>query len=214
MANQDDWVEIRRATLADVQFIRQLCIESVVYGVPGGRDIANDEVQKRAAESLRNLEILVHRRKDCAILVAFDKTRDEHRAGYLILEFKHLEEATGEMQSHVFDMAVEQAYMGKYVGHRLVREAARVSHQQGYRYMSANISAANERALLSAIKLGFDVERFGLVMACDADGIARMPGRPKHERGLAVNRARRMMRRQKKAIVEHPGSSVAEESMS
>ena len=77
-----------------------------------------------------------------------------------------------------------------------------VTHQQGYRFMSANVSASNERSLLSAIKLGFDVERIGLVMACDATGIAKMPGRPAVARGHAVDRAARLRRRQRKTVTE------------
>lgn len=205
-AVQQDWVEIRRATLADVPFIRKLALESVIYGVPDGRDIENDKVVQLASDALKNLEMLVFRKKEVAIIVAIDKEKDE-RAGYLILEFNRLEEATGERQSYVYDLAVQQAYMGKYVGHRLVREAARISHEHGYRYMSANISASNDRALLSAIKLGFDVERYGLIMACDEHGIAKMPGRPPHERGHAVNRARRQQRRRQRKTTEQESTS-------
>ncbi|HEY4001871.1 MAG TPA: GNAT family N-acetyltransferase [Candidatus Xenobia bacterium] len=194
----DDWIAIRRASFQDVPFIRHLAIESVLYTVPEGRDIDNETVKGKVAEVLKDLEKWVYRRRECAVLVAEDTTRDHHRAGYIIIEFNHLEEATGERQSYVYDLAVEQGYMGKYVGHRLVREAARVSHQHGFRYMSANISASNQRALLSAIKLGFEVERFGLIMACGEKGIDPMPGRPPEQRGHAVNRAMRQLRRQRK----------------
>jgi ribosomal protein S18 acetylase RimI-like enzyme len=189
-----EWLEIRRATLADVSFIRRLALESAVYTIPDRRDIANETVVERAAKSLENLEIIIHRRREAAVLVALDRPR-ERRAGYLILEFNRLEESTGERQAHLYDMAVEQDYMGRFVAHNLVREAARVSHAQGYRYMSATVSASNQRALLSAVKVGFEVERIGLIMACDAGGVAPMPGRPPEQRGHKVDRAKRQSRR-------------------
>ena len=200
MTSLNDTIAIRRATLADVGFIRKLAMESVVHGIPTGRDIPNETVAGRVVESLKNLELLVHRRREVAILVAVDQAREDLRVGYLILEYKHLEETTGEMQSHIYDMAVVPEYMGRFIAHLLVREAARVSHQQGYRYMSAVISASNRRALLTALKMGFEVERIGIVMACGAEGIAAMPGRPAGERAHDLDRAVRRQRRRTSQI--------------
>lgn len=185
-----DTIEIRRATLADAPFIRQLALASLVFGIPEDRDIAPETVAARAAESLKNLEVLVHRRRECAILVAVDTAREGHRAGYLILEYRHVEETTGEHQAHVYDLAVEPAYMRHRVGSRLVAEAARLTHQQGYRYMSAMVTASNERALRGALSLGFEVERYKLVMTCDANGAVRKPERSAHDRLPALGDAR------------------------
>lgn len=185
-----DAIEIRRAALADVPFIRQLALVSLVHGIPEGRDVTTETVAARASESLKNLEVLVHRRRDCAILVAVDTAREGHRAGYLILEYKHVEETTGEVQSHVYDLAVEPDYMRLHVGSRLVGEAARLTHQQGYRYMSAMITASNERALVGALTLGFEIERYRLVMPCDANGAVRKSSGRARDRASDLRRLR------------------------
>lgn len=196
MRPRDDGIVIRRATLGDVGFIRRLALESAAYSIPEGRDISVDMVRARAREALRNLEILVHRRREAAILVAVDAEEEGRPVGYLILEFNHVEETTGETQSHIYDLAVEQDHMGRFVPHRLCWEAARISHEHGYRYMSGTVSATNQRALMTALKMGFDVERIGIVMACGPEGPARMPGRPVRERAHEINRSvRRQQRR-------------------
>lgn len=169
-----------------------------MYGIPTDRDLPNEVVVQRAAESLKNLELMVHRTREVVILVAVDTQREAHRAGYLILELTRVEETTGESQSHVYDVAVEQHYMGRYVAHRLVREAARVSHQRGLRFMSANVTAANERALLTALRMGFQIERYSLILACGPEGVEKMPTRPADQRGHEANRLERRLQRQRR----------------
>lgn len=190
-------VTIRRAKLTDAPFIRSLALRSVVFGIPDGRDVSDDVVVERAEASLESLEVLLHRRREAAILVAVDASKQETPVGYLILHFNRSESSTGDAQSFIYDIAVEPAYMGTFVAHRMVREAARISHENGYRFMAATVSASNQRALLSAIKLGFDVERIGLVTACGPAGLEPMPGRTPQSRAHAVDRARRQSQRRK-----------------
>jgi ribosomal protein S18 acetylase RimI-like enzyme len=185
---------IRRARLGDAPFIRQLSLEAVPYGIPEGRDISNEAVIATAAEGLKNLEDWIVRKRDFAILVAEEEGKP---VGFLILEFHYVEESTGEIQSHIYNLSVLPSHFGKWIGHELVREAARVTHQRGYRYMTSKVTASNERALLSAIKLGFEIERYQLTMACGPEGIERMPGRPMEQRGHAVSRLLRTRKRKK-----------------
>jgi hypothetical protein len=104
---------------------------------------------------------------------------------------------------------VDSAYWGRYVGHLLVREAAKVSAQRGFRYMTAKVTAANERTIMSCLQVGFEIERYQLTMACSLDGPAKMPERPLHERGHAVSRLLRKSQRRRtdRSVTpkQHPG---------
>ena len=185
-------IHIRRAQLADCEYIRRLSLEMVGQGIPEGRDVPGQTVVDTCKEGLQDLEKWIFSKRECAILVALE---NDERLGFIIVEFQHVEESTGEKQSYIFNLAVESKAWGKYVGHQLVREAAKVSHQRGYRYMTSKVTASNERALLSAIKLGFEIERYQLTMACGPEGPARMPGRPMAERSHAISRLLRTRKR-------------------
>jgi len=196
-------IEIRRAGLADCAFIRQLSMEMVGQGIPENRDIPTETVRQRCQEGLAELEQWISRKREFAILVAVDTEKDNDRAGFIIIEFNHQEESTGEKQSYIFNLAVRADYWGKWAGHRLVWEAAKVSHQRGYRYMTSKVTASNERALLSAVKMGFEIERYQLTIACGPEGRARMPGRPFAERDHAVTR---MLKARKKKLKQQQES--------
>ncbi|MBT9584769.1 GNAT family N-acetyltransferase [bacterium] len=181
-------IEVRPAQLRDVADIKRLTLASADLGIPANRDISNEAVRSSALEHLEGLDRLIYRRRQAAVLVAVDNAKEGAVVGFLILEFNQVEETTGESQSFIYNMAVEPDYYGKYVGHKLVWEAAKVSHQHGFRYMTSRVTASNERALLSAIKLGFEIERYQLTLACGPEGRVPMPGRPMSERGHAVSR--------------------------
>ncbi len=181
-------IEIRPAELADLPVIKRLTLECSDLGIPANRDISNEAVRAAAQEHLAGLDRLLYRRRQAAVLVAVDRARSDTVVGFLILEFDQIEEATGERQSFIYNLAVESSYFGKYVGHKLVWEAAKVSYERGFRYMTSRVTASNERALLSAIKLGFEIERYQLTLACGPEGRVSMPGRKMSERGHAVSR--------------------------
>lgn len=180
-------IEVRRAGLADVPFIRELSLEVVGQGIPEQRDIPTEQVKELCQQGLQDLESWITRKREFAILVAVDTEKND-KAGFIIIEFNHTEESTGEKQSYIFNLAVRPQYWGKWAGHRLVWEACKVSHQRGYRYMTSKVTASNERALLSAVKMGFEIERYQLTIACGPEGRVRMPGRPFAERDHAVTR--------------------------
>ncbi len=186
-------MKVRRAKREDLAFIRELTLETVDQGVSALRDISNDQVQIRAAQSLEELEHMFTRKRDHAFLIAESAGEP---VGFLILEYRDVEETTGELQTLIFNMAVTPSHLGKRVDRVLVREAAKLSHQRGYRYMTARVTASNERALLAALKQGFDIERYQLTMACGADGPLPLPGRSKEQRAHDLSRIlrRRQMR--------------------
>ena len=189
-------IEIRRARRGDLEFILEQSLEAVVYGIPEGRDIPNEVVVETARKNLEELESWLMRKGEFAILVAEDKQKG-CLAGFLILEFNKVEESTGEAQSFIYNLVVASDYFGRYVGHNLVRAAAKLSYERGYRYMTSKVTATNERTLLSALKLGFEIERYQLTMACGPEGPAKLPGRPMHQRGHAISRLLRQRKRQK-----------------
>lgn len=149
------------------------------------RDIPNEAVRKAASERLSDLDLMYSRKRDYALLIAED---DELRVGFLVLEFRDVEESTGENQTLLYNMAVIPEYHGKRVDRILVAEAARVSHRRGYRFMTARITASNERALLAALRQGFEIERYQITMSCGPDGPLPLPGRSKEERAHDISR--------------------------
>lgn len=178
-------LKVRRAKRDDLPFIKELTLETVDQGISVFRDIPNEKVREAASERLDDLDLMLRRRGDFAILVATD---GEERAGFLILEFRDIEETTGEQQSLVFNLAVSPKFLGKRVDRILVAEAARVSHQRGYRFMTARITASNERALLAALKQGFEIERYQITMACGPEGPQPLPGRTPEQRAHDLSR--------------------------
>ena len=206
-------IVIRTATLADVPFIRRLTLEAAPLSVPEGRDIPNRVVVERTAKEMDDIDLLVTRETQFVTLVAVDSDRDDLRVGFLILEFAHIEPTTGESQSYIPNMAVEPAYWGKFVGHELVRAAARVTSERGFRYMTANVTASNQRSVLSCLQVGFEIERHQIVMACGPEGPLSLPGRPLAQRAHAMSRLHRKGQRRaaaarrSKANSNEPGQS-------
>jgi ribosomal protein S18 acetylase RimI-like enzyme len=178
-------LKVRRAIQDDLPFIRELTLETVDQGISVYRDIPNETVKAIACQRLGDLDTMLKRKRDYAILVA---TIEEQRAGFLILEFRDIEETTGEQQSLVYNLAVASDFLGKRVDRLLVAEAARVSHRRGYRFMTARITASNERALLAALKQGFEIERYQITMGCSAEGPQPLPGRSPEQRAHDLSR--------------------------
>lgn len=179
-------IEIRDATDADMRFVRRLALESALHGVPYGRNIPNSAVKARARESIK--EIVPD--EDTLVLVAVH-TESGKAMGYLILELYDVEDSTGERQSLIYDLAVDPKHWGTPAVRYLVNEAARRTAKAGLTYMVGEVSAHNERTYLQALRLGFELERFQIVMACSEQGPEPMPGRPEEEKHYAQTRRRK-----------------------
>lgn len=180
-------LKVRRARKDDLEFVSKLTLDTVDQGISTTRDIPNDVVVARARENLGILSEMLGRRRDFSILIA----EAEEPVGFLILEFRNVEETTGEKQTLIFNMAVRPEYLGKRVDRLLVAEAARLSHQRGYRFMTARITASNERALFAALRQGFEIERYQVTMGCGPDGPEPLPGRSREERAHDLSRVKR-----------------------
>ena len=184
---------VRRGRRGDLGFIRELLVESLTESIPDRRDIPSQQIRDRATAEI-DLEDMLSRRREFAFLVA---VIGETPAGFLILELNQMEETTGEMQTLVYHFAVAPQYLGLRVDRRLVTEAAKLTHSRGCRYMIGRVSASNRRAMLSALRQGFELERVQLVMACGPEGGVPMPGRSEAERHHDVRRLAQKQSRRK-----------------
>lgn len=193
MAARGEDIEIREVRLEDLPWVRSLAARSVAFGIPGGRDIPEEEVRRHVQRTLQDLEITLLGDPDFRILVACNAATREP-LGYLMLDLSHVEASTGERQSLIHDLAVEPRHWGRYVVHRLVRRASQVTAARGLKYMVGEVTADNRRTLVQALRLGFEVERHQIVMRCGPEGPLPMPGRPAAERAHDRSRDRRRRR--------------------
>jgi ribosomal protein S18 acetylase RimI-like enzyme len=205
-------VGVRDAQGSDIPFVRRLAQESILYTIPYGRTTQNSVVQARVRENLRGLEPS----EDMTVLIAY-RQDNERAIGYLILQLNELDDATGDRQSYIYDLAVEPRYWGTPAVRLLVREAARRTHQAGLHYMSGEISAHNQRTYLQALRLGFELERLKIVMACDESGPAPLPKRPDQQRAYDSSRRKagrksenRLPGSWKEARASRPGRAASE----
>ena len=179
-------IKVRDATQRDMRFVRKLAVESALHGVPYGRSITNAAIKARVRDSISKIEP----NEETTILVAFDE-ENEKPMGYLILELFCVEDSTGERQSLIYDLAVHPKHWGTSAVRELVREAARRTARAGLQYMIGEVSAHNDRTYLQALRLGFELERFQIVMACSEVGPEPMPGRPDSEKQYAQSRKKK-----------------------
>ncbi|HXE72764.1 MAG TPA: GNAT family N-acetyltransferase [Candidatus Nitrosotenuis sp.] len=185
-----DDIEVREARLADIAWVRSLAVRSAVYGIPHTRDISEREVQAQARKNLENLELTFNSR-DFVLLVA---TRGSQRLGYLMLDLSHIEPSTGEREGLIYDLAVAPEHWGRFVVHRLVRRAAQITAQRGFKYLVGEVSTNNRRTLVQALRLGFEVERYQIVMRCTPEGPAPIEHRPAEANAHLQSRLKRRRR--------------------
>lgn len=168
---------MRDATDKDLRFMRKLALESALHGIPYGRKVSNSAVRARIRESIA----MIKPGGDTLVLIAYRQDNSKP-VGYLILELDQIEGSTGDRQSMIYDLGVHPDYWGTPVVRHLVHEAAKRTAAAGLIYMIGEVSAHNDRTYLQALRLGFELERFQIVMACTEEGPAPMPGRPDSEK--------------------------------
>lgn len=188
-------IGVRDASDADLRFMRKLALDSALHGIPYGRKVSNSAVKARIRESIARIVP----DRDTIILIAYLEETSKP-IGYLILELGELEGSTGEPQSMIYDLGVHPKYWGTPAVRHLVNEAARRTAKAGLDYMVGEVSAHNERTYLQALRLGFELERFQIVMACNEEGPAPMPGRPDSEKHYLQSR------KSKKSRIRVPGT--------
>lgn len=176
-------LEVRDALESDLRFVRKLAAESVLYTIPYGRLTSNSAVQSRVRENLRDLAPS----DELAILVCY-RLDNQKPIGYLILQLDEQDQGTGDRQSYIFDLAVDQRYWGTPAVRLLVHAAARRTARAGLTMMAGEITAHNQRTYLQALRLGFELERFKIAMCCSEEGPAPMPSRSVEQRAYESSR--------------------------
>lgn len=140
--------EIRMATEADRIWLIPLSARLHDFGPPAWR--SRDSMDRAVALSLEHA--LGSRSADRLILVAEDTHREP-------LGFAHVHKATdfftGEVHSHISDLAVRLMTEGRGVGTALLRAAEAWALEQQHRLLTLNVFTANHRARELYERMGF-----------------------------------------------------------
>ena len=91
------------------------------------------------------------------------------------------------------DLDVDPKYWGTPAVNRLVKRAAQVTAENGLPYMVGHVSVGNRRTLLKSLRLGFKIERYHMVMGCDENGPAPLPGRDDAQKAHDASRRQRKL---------------------
>jgi len=159
---------IRLCKAADVPFVKALAEECIIVNIMPTRDATHEEVRRVVRESYANLEqVLKHERNLVILVEENDKTKE--LTGYIILDFSHVEAATGERQVFIVDLAVKPDKRGMFTTQRLMNKAARLVKARGMKYLVGVVSINNSRtlALAQTKGLGFQIERYQICKRCD-----------------------------------------------
>jgi hypothetical protein len=187
-------IYVRPARTLDLPWLQQLMVDSSVYNIPVGRDIANDDVKRAAANDFQKI---VDGVEDLVILVA--ENEEAERMGVMLLKLNQCSQATGEPQAQVYSLAIEPKFWGSAAATKLVREAAKLTGEHGHRYLVGQITADNRRMKLKALRMGFEIEAYEIVMACSLEGPVPMPGRPESQRAHDTSRRQRRLLARRRA---------------
>ena len=181
---------VRDAGPEDLDWLRERVVASSVYSIPHSRDVANSDVMSVADEDFSRL---LREQDHVAMLIA--ENQEGERMGFLLLNLEHTSDATGEPQSLIEDLDVDPRFWGTPAVNRLVKRAAQVTAEHGLKYMVGHVSEGNRRTLLKSLRLGFQIERYHMVMGCDANGKAPLPGRAEEQKAHDVSRKKRRSRK-------------------
>jgi ribosomal protein S18 acetylase RimI-like enzyme len=156
-------IEVRPAIKGDWSWIRKLAMDSAVHTLPPTRKVSVPALQARVQASLRELAS----DSDCKVLIAWEPSTNT-RLGYLILMLNQVDDASGEPQCAIHDLAVEANFRGTPAVRHLVQAATKLSAEHGFQYLVGEVTAENRRAYLKALRLGFQLERYRIVMPCQS----------------------------------------------
>lgn len=187
--------DVREAGEADHGFVLRLVGESALFGIPYGRTISNAEIRVAAEAQVRQLL----KNASVKILVACRRLSTE-LLGYLILDLSPEGGPGQRRQGLILDVSVLSEYRGTSVVRCLIQEARVLAKQADLSGIAGTVSSHNRRAYLRALRLGFEVESYQLVMACSADGPVTMPVRRGSEKLYAVEREYRVSQRKKRSL--------------
>lgn len=154
--------EIQAATSADLAWIKRVGAEAAVDSLPSTRRLSPAALQARARANLGKLQP----DEELQIWIAWHAEK-RVRAGFLVLQLHQKDENTGEPQSVIYDLVVVPKFRGSRAVRDLVMHARDATRAAGLRAMVGEITADNRRAVLRAERLGFQLERYIMVMDCN-----------------------------------------------
>jgi ribosomal protein S18 acetylase RimI-like enzyme len=144
-------MKVRPAAPADEAFLLKLTDQLGAFPVPRWRTLS----EIAAADHSILLDALHEPVPDASLLVAED---DQGAAlGYVFTSTRE-DYFTHERHAHVEVLAVETAAQGQGVGRRLMGAAEGWAKSRGYRRITLNVFAQNERARQLYERLGYEPE--------------------------------------------------------
>jgi GNAT superfamily N-acetyltransferase len=132
-------VKVRAAAPADEAFILRLTDQLGAFAVPRWRTAA----EIAAADHIILLDALHEPEPETSLLVA--EAEPEHPLGYVFCSTRE-DYFTHERHAHVEVLAVEPAAQGKGIGRLLMGAAEAWARSRGYRRITLNVFAQNDRA--------------------------------------------------------------------
>ncbi|MBQ7568012.1 GNAT family N-acetyltransferase, partial [bacterium] len=155
-------IEIRMATLEDVDDIIDLASEMVKYSRSPFRPVDENVIAEVRRADLQSIYQLLNN-KDMVAFVARD-----HRGrlvGHVLLHIKsgNTDFLTGEELAWVFDISVQPKHWGSGVSRRLLQMAERFAQERGVRYVGLTVTVANGRALRFYQNCGYQEERYQMI---------------------------------------------------
>lgn len=135
--------QMREAVELDRSLLTSLAANSVGFTLPPG---AGHELEKYTQSVMDRYGRLRFEHNSPYTLLIAEHRRTRQGLGYILL----LEDEDGMVM--LDDMAVKREYWGKYVGHFMVRSVENLLVENDYSLLYAEISEANKRSLLTAIR--------------------------------------------------------------
>jgi GNAT superfamily N-acetyltransferase len=144
-------VKLRAAAPADEAFILRLTDQLAAFAVPRWRTAA----EIAAADHIVLLDALHEPEPETSLLVAEEEPGNP--LGYVFSSTRE-DYFTHERHAHVEVLAVEPSAQGKGVGRLLMDAAEAWARSRGYRRITLNVFAQNERARQIYERFGYEPE--------------------------------------------------------
>jgi GNAT superfamily N-acetyltransferase len=149
-------VRIRPANRSDEAFVHRTTGRLAAFGPPAWR--TPDEIVEAERRTLR--AFFIESPTDTALLIAESDTP----LGFVYLETQ-VDYFTGEPHGHVGIIAVDDVAEGRGIGKALLEAAGSWARTRGFRRLTLNVFAGNERARRLYEHAGFEPETLRYVRA-------------------------------------------------
>ena len=149
-------VRIRPANRSDEAFVHRTTGRLAAFGPPAWR--TPDEIVEAERRTLR--AFFIESPTDTALLIAESGTP----LGFVYLETQ-VDYFTGERHGHVGIIAVDDVAEGRGIGKALLEAAGSWARTRGFRRLTLNVFAGNERARRLYEHAGFEPETLRYVLA-------------------------------------------------